>query len=389
MTGWNPTQKPLPPAPSMVYCFLVASSQVGCLMLPFNPCFMFQNIKYFGIDHLEFEFVKPLFEFNKSIDFDNSNFAYVDLEINGEICHFEYRSFQPQGFWLSYQFSLSVHDRPVPCFAIMYGTTVGSITSKSKIVIYSWFFVITQNGMVSFSIREFLSNYFQPQTFYRIKRLDIALDLALPLPEIKAYFDKIEKFHAWIWIDKTYPDCHQTYYTNDTQRTRNRYKLVRIYDKILDSFSKKKTWLFPHLHTSEEIRRVELELRVKACEPLKYQLFDLLEEDWVKLWNLFRSHMTSYSTFFHKHDDLQNLHAVRYSLDSREIKDYFLKHHHLPTDYVKVFLGYARKIVDAIGEKEFLQLLRENKVLHTACLMKRSTRKKRMVQDVSHIFHNP
>lgn len=357
---------------------------------------MFDDIKYFGIDHLEIDFLPTTIEYCKSLDIDNSNYGYTEIQMHGKTYHLWYMAFNPSGYWPSYQFSIALHDRPVPLFAIMYGTKKADIESKSKIVFYSWFFVVTQNGMLPFTMFEFIEKYFPriqtpwnlaPRN-YEIKRLDIALDLALPLPDILAKFDKITKFHAWIWIDKTYEDHHQTYYTADTKKTQNRYKLIRIYDKILDSFTKKKTWLFPHLHTNEEIRRVELELRKHACEALTFTLEELLQDAHTCLSRVFRSHLSSYSTFFQK--EIENLHSTRYSLDPQDLKNYYLSHNHLPIDYAKTFLWYTRKIVDAIGEKNLLQLLRENGIIHRSCYIKNSTRAWRLKKDAQHVFrHTP
>lgn len=350
--------------------------------MPAPPSFL-DSVKYFWVDHLEIAYVPPAFEFCRRVDNDNSSFWFVDLPMSGEVFRFTYETFEPQWFWQCYKFSVSVRGASVPVFAIMYGATRWKITSHPKIVFYSAFFVVTTNGMLPFSVSAFLFQYFPLvprsapapvasayETFsplspdrpyshhvaYEIRRLDIALDVDTPLPELLPKFDKLRRgFHAQIWKDKTYKDLSQTYYTNDLQKSKNKYKLVRVYDKILDSFEKNKSWLFPHLSANKEVRRIELELRKNCCENIPFNLITLLESPNNELTQLFQSHMSDYSSFFQK--TLKNLTKRDYGKDDWDLKKYFLEHDHLPLDYLASFTGYSKKILGAVGKEHFLSLI--------------------------------
>lgn len=347
------------------------------------------DVLYFWVDQIEFDMVPPSFDFEHNLDFDNTPSGYCSIYINGAFYDFEYRLIFARWFGKCYQFSISLENKPVVCFTMLYGTDASRVQTWWRIVIHSTFLVVTSNGMLPYSIVDFISNAF-PSANYRITRLDIALDVSTPLPKLKSYFDKIPRFHTEMWEDIKYEWYAQTYYTASLKKWKNRYRLFRIYDKVLDSFNKWKTWLFPHLY-GNEVRRVELELRERALKSLPYSLFQILSPGSTIITSIFSSHLSQYSTLFERDPNIYTLCARQYSStvlpDCSKTKNY-IDNLQLPPKYVQVFLWYAKKIMNAVWEKQFLQLLRENKVLHTACLMKRSTRKKRMVQDVSYIFNS-
>ena len=337
------------------------------------------SVHYFGIDQLEIGYVNPSFDFCREVDLDNSNYGFVDIHMHWVQYSLTYESFVPRAFGKSFMFSIAVKDplsgvhKSVPLFSVIYGAEKANIISDGKIVFYSSFFVVTQNGMLPFSVSDFIAVYFplfSPNRFersldlkyhvlhekaYKILRLDIACDVSTPLVNLIKRFDKVDKFYAEIGRDKVYEKMAQTYYTNDTQRWKNKYKLVRIYDKLLDSFKKNKTWLFPHLNSGGEMRRIELELRIKCTEAIPYNLLTLLESPNNEITELFCSHMSKYSSFFPK--TLKNLTKRDYGKDEVLLADYWLKYHHLPDDYIASFSWYARKIINAIWNDNFLNLL--------------------------------
>jgi hypothetical protein len=46
----------------------------------------------------------------------------------------------------------------------------------------------------------------------------------------------------------------------------NRHYLIRIYDKVLDTWKKHKAFLYPHLENNNDVRRIELELRPEQAK---------------------------------------------------------------------------------------------------------------------------
>ena len=337
------------------------------------------DVLYFWVDQIEFDMVTPAFDFERRLNINNTPSWYCSIFVNGTFYDFEYRLIYARGFGNSYQFTTVVQNQPVVCFSLLYGSAASRVKTPGRIVIHSTFLVITSNGMLPYSMIDFISSAF-PSINYRITRLDIALDVSTPLPKLISYWDKIPRFHSEMWVDLKYEWYAQTYYTSALQKKDNRYRLFRIYDKVLDSFRKGKVWLFPHLQWPE-VRRVELELRERALTSLPYSLFQILSSGSTVVTSIFASHLSQYSSLFERDPDIYTLCTRQYSkasvLDASIIFDNHIDAIQLPPKYVQVFLGYAKKIVAAVWEKAFLQILRENKVLHTACLMKRSSRKKR------------
>lgn len=174
-------------------------------------------------------------------------------------------------------------------------------------------------------------------------RLDVCVDLSAPLPEVLAAFDKVPQFHSVIGKDKKHQGYAQTYYTDEVQNGLNRSRLVRVYDKMLDSFRKGKTWLFPHLADAPEVRRVELELRPEFCARLGRSPLDLVSDDEL-LRRVFNSSLADYSTHALKSVPLAK--CRRYSTDLR--RD-FCALGRLPSRYLAQALGYVRKIREASG----------------------------------------
>lgn len=166
-------------------------------------------------------------------------------------------------------------------------------------------------------------------------------------------FDKVGQWHSAIGKDRKHEGFAQTYYSNELQNSKNRNRLFRVYDKILDSFRKGKTWLFPHLSGQADVRRVELELRPDYCQrlcnpygadtslPYVKHVLDLVDDHSV-LEAVFKSNLADYCSA-----PLGKVYLKPYVQADARLDDAFLQLGHLPNLYVSRASGYLRKSREA------------------------------------------
>lgn len=311
-------------------------------------------IKFFWIDYLEFKHSHKLlkFDFIESIDEDNSNFGYTDLEINWTNLHFKYQKVGAKWYKKAYIFDTIVDWHSIPMFILLYWWKNWAMTSNWKVAFYSSFFA-SINYYFNFTSSEFISKFFylEPKN---LTRLDIACDISLKLPSILKLFNSKTKFHSQLWDDEKYKWFFQTYYTNQIQSDKNRNMQIRLYDKILDSVKKHKWFLFPHLKNNSEIRRLELELRTDTCKRLPYSILDILDNKndilskifWEKVWK-----------FIPLFSELGSVSLLPYENRESSLKFDYLELWHIPDIYMKRVEWYLKSILDNTWQNWFFQLL--------------------------------
>ena len=311
---------------------------------------------FFGLDQLELahDHSKIQFDFEPNIDMDNSAVGYSFLSVNGELMKFSYSRIKAKGYPLGFKFETILNDEIIPCFALFYGGKAGCTNSKNKLTIYSTFFVVEQNGWFPpGTIKNTLRENFEIM-LGSIRRMDISFDTTEELPKIIKRFDKNIKFHSQIGDDAKYVGYFQTYYTSGVQNSTNRTRQVRIYDKILDSFKKGKSFLFPHIKGKQEVRRIELELRPAYCERLLHHPFDILDNLDNIVWKLFEKNMAKYSLYYSNVDVSWLLpYAKRGESPLRQI---FMETGQIPEDYMARVNGYMLSIHKNCGYKGMFQL---------------------------------
>lgn len=313
------------------------------------------GVKFFGLDFLEIVYPREYLKFRLTpIDQDNTSFAYHEFTIDGQSFTCKYDKFSPQGYDHGFKFVTVYDGKVVDCFALLMGKKESKITSRDKLVLYSGFFVLGSNGYFRFSIADFLRKYFPFLiASSMLTRLDIALDLDMALPKIIKYFDKSTKFHSTIGDDKKHEWFFQTYYTNNIQSTKNRTRQIRIYDKILDSFVKQKSFLFPHITGAKELRRIEVEIRELYAKRIPYTVFDILDNIDNCIVKLFQDNMATYSSYFSK----WGIFLLGYNVKDCQLRKNYIDAWQIPPDYNVRFQGYLRKVLSETGYDGLFQIL--------------------------------
>lgn len=290
---------------------------------------------------------KPLW----NLDDDNSNF----WEINFASFDWTYSNIKPKGYekWLMFQ---TVIDwKSIPCFWLLKGRHNKWINnpSKDKVVFYSSFFVLEYLNKLPFKLSEFYENYFTSET--QLYRLDVALDVPYKIPDLKnKIFPKVN-FFSQIGRDTKHPEFSQTYYINNPQNDKNRKYIFRIYDKIKDTFVKKKWFLYPHLKNNPDVRRIELELRPEECKRLPEQNISnilnnndkIIQKVFTKFFNRFTEKQLAY----------KDIELTPYKNKQYNLQDLFLEKWHIPTDYMLRVHWYIRNVYEATGYYGLFQVI--------------------------------
>jgi len=101
----------------------------------------------------------------------------------------------------------------------------------------------------------------------KFKRVDVCMDIEEDIHYIwELTKDKIQqKTHEPIWKGWVL----ETIYIWERDREKNTYQLIRIYDKILDTKKKNKTFLYPEHDWKKHITRHEIEFRRDKAKYLK------------------------------------------------------------------------------------------------------------------------
>lgn len=318
-----------------------------------------ENILFFWVDEMEFNFLdwwlkeNCFFEFEENLDDDNSNFAY--LEIEDFWIKFYYSKIYPKWYKRGLKFSTIINDNIVDCFALLKWREGKVISSKDKVVFYSSFFVIENLGLLKFSLYDFMLLFWEPQ----LCRLDIALDVPFSIESINKDIFKNVNFFAQIWRDIKNPFFSQTYYINNPRSDRNRKYIFRIYDKLLDTFKKKKAFLYPHLQNRENVRRIEVEIRAEECKRfIDYDVYDILQNKNNCINKIF-------SNYFNKHSEikLKDDFIFLKAYENKE-KDFFdcafFSTYQVPIDYLSRAHWYLDTIIKNTSYNGLFDVLTKN-----------------------------
>lgn len=218
-------------------------------------------IAHFWCDYFKAQ-IEPIQWWLLSSLSENSNFLFIDWET--ELCLMT--DFSPK--WKKY---IVMRDKKTGV-QLAFFWLQGNIIEWSKEKHYADFYEVTGQWLILRNWPKFYLNmrkllWFQITVFTRI---DICLDL---INVAASYmYDKLLKEADKKLIRKIFYDKkgkEQTMYFGEKSRKKNKYQIIRIYDKKADSASKKKTWLYPDYDEYKNITRLEIEIR----------------EDKAKFWN--------------------------------------------------------------------------------------------------------
>jgi len=293
---------------------------------------------FWGLDHLELyleDFSFLIDDHGNEIDFE-SQFIEDDkwafyIELYSRL--FSVNKFYPKWYSHWYQFTLSISDIPVTLFAINYPL---KREHRKSLVIHSAFFITQDHTWIP--ILQFVKDNFLIDS---IRRLDIALDLPIPILDLlMKYFQKVH-FHSQIWKDPKAEWFHQTYYIWQLQSDINSKYLIRIYDKLLDTWKKGKWFLYPHLRNNSDVRRIELELRRDECQRLQYTYQDILT-------NYDNCIQQVFSHYINKHWSIQlpsNIPLTPYQYNEFDLSTAYNDLWYIPQRYLSSVRWYLKKVI--------------------------------------------
>lgn len=314
---------------------------------------------YFWLDMFEFNlksFKTDCFFYDElvwNIDDDNSDSAYIEIEW----IKFNYDRVNISWFgdWL--KFRTIVNWEIVSCFSLLKGApmTTGKWASKDKVVLYSSFFVLDSLNFLPFSLVTFIWTQFKYSNAI-LYRLDICNDLPLTIKELSPIFIDLKKPSSAIWTDTKHPEFYQTYYLWEIQN-KNRHSLIRIYDKVLDTWKKQKWFLYPHLEHNKDVRRIELELRPEQSKKYhKYCILDILQNKNNIISSIYCEYVNKRIPEKY-HLDYKTLDLIKFEKRKFDLKASFLSMGHIPTNYLKRTYWYIKKVVNNTWYNWLLQLI--------------------------------
>lgn len=321
---------------------------------------IFKNYLFFWIDNLEFtvkdikkDFV--LYSELAVLDTDNTPRWYLDILW----LHFSYTKIFAKWYDYGLKFDVSIDWKVIDCFSLLFWKELRlkkTSKSKDKVVFYSSFFVLERLWHLPFSLKDFFWCLF---TSYKkqLYRLDIALDLPYTIKALKTGIFKNTNFFSEIGEDKKHPEFSQTYYIKNPQSSQNRKYIIRVYDKVLDTFKKQKSFLYPHLKHNVDVRRIELELRPIECQRYLYSITDFLENKDSIIQKIFINYLNK--NIDEKIDDFdyKNLELTTYINSKYDLRGSYLELWHIPKDYLSQAHWYIKNIKNNTWYNWLFQLI--------------------------------
>jgi len=320
---------------------------------------------FWWLDHLEvylesFEYL--IDDHGREVDLekefpnDEKSSYYIELYKK----HFKIEKFFPKWYSHGYQFTLAISDIPVTLFAVLYPQKQ---EHRKSVVIHSSFFITQEH--IGISILEFLDDNF---LIDHIRRLDIALDIPLTIQKLlKDYFSQVH-FHSQVWRDEKSIWFHQTYYIGQLQSNKNSKYLIRIYDKLLDTWKKSKWFLYPHLRNNSDVRRIELELRRDECKRLWYSYRDILQNNNYEIQYIF-------SHYLNKHWNIElptQIPLTPYQYNEYDLKSAYNDLWYIPQRYLSSVRWYLKKVVTNTWYRWLSQVLSTCHYAHDGKIIKMS-----------------
>ena len=325
------------------------------------------NWIYFWIDFLEVEILNIQktnfafkYNFTFNLDLDNSSQWFIKLE---EGFTLSYRRAQFLNYESALIFSISINDVPYDIFYFKkWKINKAKIETTDKVWFYSTCFILEQNWNLPFRIVDFYSKYFT-SSFTWLSRLDICLDVTDNIQDLMNWLFSWIDFFSQIWKDEKNPFFSQTYYLKNPLSSKNRNYIFRIYDKILDSFKKWKSFLFSHYEEYDEVRRIEIEIRRDSAKKLLYEVEELLTNRDYCLESIFKWYLMKKNCnveFLEKVEIFQKLWALQKLNDEKRNIDlwvYYWKNKHIPKHYIAVWNWYFKKLHNVVGFEWIFQNL--------------------------------
>lgn len=321
---------------------------------------MWINKKEYSInlDNLEIYFkwnkiIKEKYSFQEKINESNTvnwYLNYTDIK-TGEILELQYKiiTFKNYSLWFTFSFVYNWHI--IDAFNVAFWDDAREIKTRSKITIYASFMVVYWNEF----IYNMIEDIFITKKLQELRRIDIACDI----PENKQKFIKHFKWNPTTELNfNKDKNEFETYYF---WSRKNKKILIRIYDKILDTFKKNKQFLYD-FKSSDNLTRFEIEFwfveinninhRLEEKKKLTYKNI-LLDKKILK--DLFFSRAIKYSTFFSDKEFKE--YKIKYIAPKIiDLREHYLEFKKLPKWWKQNAIWTSKKLIETIWINEFLKL---------------------------------
>jgi hypothetical protein len=277
------------------------------------------------LDHLEIFFssndiFKPEIWFNYNINDTNTSFSYInnnDLEL-------QYKIVTPKNYVKWFTFSFIFNWKIIDAFNVSFWDNQKDIKTQNKITFYASFILIYWKTY----ILDLIDNIFLTKNFNDLRRFDIACDIPETKEKLISHFKQKPTTELNFNNEK---NEYETYYF----WLRKKYNiLIRIYDKILDTFKKNKQFLYD-FKDIENLTRFEIEFwyneirkinnNPKLKEKITYKT--LLSSEKI-LRDLFFSRAIKYNSFF-SNNEFNEYNIVYIKPKILDLNNYFLEFHQL------------------------------------------------------------
>lgn len=317
------------------------------------------NILSFHIDYIElYGTFRNIDMIRNGLDFDNSNISsFWDF-----ICMYSDAR--------NYKYKITFLHNNIPCFAYYEWIQVSElITTKNYFIVYGKAFRVFSTEQILVFIEKHLA-------FESIKRLDLALDVALDINPLLSNFRDLKQKWARIYGEG---GKIQTYYIWEKQNRFNRSLLIRIYDKVADIHAKWLHKLYPDYLREEAVTRLELEFRTELSRSITFN--SLSDEDY--LFSLFVSYIEKHTHLFEWLGIVKVAKLIRPKKKLNTEKKSYL--YTIPKRYLSAFMGYARNIMKLWWDPVDI-LLRNDIVRYSTIQNLNATMKKWRISILSYKF---
>ncbi len=274
-------------------------------------------------------------EYTDKETFEYEKYTYSNLEISW---------YNP---WIMFQYTYE--DDVINAFSILFSWKKGAVTTENKITIY-WSFLQEKGRDYIYNL---LEDLFYTNLFKWMRRFDIACDI----PTTKKIL--IDSFKTKPKSELNYNKKKWEHETIYFWVRSNRTRLIRIYDKILDTFKKEKNSIYDFTET-ENLTRVEVEFWKTTIDAMNekeiYVDYKKLLKENLLLKNLFIQSVYNHIWYF---QDI-NYKKHKFTYPRRHVQDlkwYYMKHNQLPEWYQKNWFWLFKKIKNAIWFQWFFEYL--------------------------------
>ena len=258
---------------------------------------------------------------------------------------------------------IAIRDTKTSVFLAFIG--IGSRTQKRDFFEVTWQGLIVRGGP-DFFIRLARKLWVKIKKFTRV---DICLDLidvTVPYIHDTIISECDRKRLSKVFYDRK--GGEQTIYFWEKSRKKNKYQLIRIYDKLEDSRKKGKEWLYPDYNEYTNVTRLELEIREEKAKYLNEEkildvnyIFSVIIKQFYR-FNYQFFWFLKFDDFLKKYKEEKSLYHERNEKIEERQKHFVLYGSSFRDDeekkiWLATFVAYGRRLIgDGYSKKDVLDI---------------------------------